>query len=48
MIAIGKRGAKEKLSAEMQEREAPSPRRPLQQTIAEGKFASNLVHLEKK
>jgi nitroreductase len=48
MIAIGKKGAKEKLPKEMQEREFPSERRPIQQSIAEGKFAPHLLHAEKK
>jgi len=47
MIVIGKQGPKEKLSPELQAREAPSPRRPLSGTIAEGKFAPNLLHFEK-
>jgi nitroreductase len=48
MIAIGKRGPKEKLPAGLQEREAPSDRRPIGKSIAEGKFAPHLVHLETK
>jgi hypothetical protein len=48
MIAIGKKGPKEKLPAEIQERESPNDRRPLKETIAEGKFAPHLIHLEKK
>ncbi|HEX4141854.1 MAG TPA: hypothetical protein VHY09_16010, partial [Candidatus Methylacidiphilales bacterium] len=48
MIAIGKKGPKDKLPAGLQEREAPSPRRPIRETIAEGKFAPHLIHLEKK
>ncbi|HEY4476148.1 MAG TPA: nitroreductase family protein [Candidatus Paceibacterota bacterium] len=38
MIAIGKRGKKEDLPKEMQEREMPSDRRPLHEIIMEGKF----------
>jgi nitroreductase len=38
MIAIGKPGKKEDLSAELQERETPSDRRPLSEIIMEGKF----------
>lgn len=38
MIAIGKPGNKEDLSPELQEREAPSDRRPLQEIIMEGHF----------
>ena len=48
MIAIGKKGPKEKLPTETQKSEAPNSRRPLQETIAEGKFAPHLIHLEKK
>ena len=48
MIAIGKPGPKEKLPSELQEREFPNARRPLTETIAEGKFAPHLLHLEKK
>jgi len=38
-IAIGKRGDKTLLSASLQEREQPSPRRPLAELVAEGGFA---------
>ena len=38
MIAIGKRGKKEDLPKEMQERESPSVRKPLKDIIMEGKF----------
>ncbi len=38
-IAIGKRGDKSQLPAGLQEREQPSPRRPLGELIAEGEFA---------
>ncbi len=38
MIAIGKRGKKEILPKEMQEREQPSDRRPLKEFVMEGKF----------
>jgi len=38
MAAIGKRAPKEKLPAEMQEREAPSSRKPLNEIIISGKF----------
>jgi nitroreductase len=47
MIALGKEGPKEALPPEIQEREKPSPRRPLNETIAEGKFSSALVHVKK-
>ena len=47
MIAIGKQGPKEALAAELQEREAPSPRRPLRESIVEGKFSPALFHAEK-
>src|SRR3989338_7647285 len=38
MVAIGKRGRKEDLPKEMQEREIPSERKPLKDIIMEGKF----------
>jgi len=38
MIAIGKRGRKEDLPKELQERETPSIRKPLKDIIMEGKF----------
>jgi nitroreductase len=38
MIALGKRGRKEDLPKEMQEREMPSDRRPLQEILMEGTF----------
>jgi nitroreductase len=38
MAAIGKKAPKDLLSKELQEREAPSPRRPLQEIIMEGGF----------
>jgi len=40
MCAIGKRGKKEDLPADMQEKEAPSDRRPLKEIVFEGKFSS--------
>jgi len=48
MIAIGKKGPKEKLPLEAQKSEAPNSRRPITESIAKGKFAEHLVHLEKK
>jgi nitroreductase len=48
MIAIGKQGPKEKLPPELKEREQPNERRPLHESIVEGKFAPTLVHSEKK
>lgn len=38
MVAIGKKGEKERLAAELQQREAPSSRKPLDEIIMEGKF----------
>ena len=38
MAAIGKRGKKSDLPAELQEREMPSQRKPLKEIIMEGKF----------
>jgi nitroreductase len=40
MIAIGKRGPKEKLSAELQSREVPNTRKPLSDIVMEGKFGN--------
>ena len=39
LVAIGKKGAKEKLAPELQQREAPSDRKPLSEIVMEGKFA---------
>lgn len=44
MIAIGKRGPKEKLSLELQAREMPNSRKPLSDIVMEGKYG-NKVHL---
>lgn len=38
MIAIGKKGKKDILPAEIQKREAPSPRKPLSEIVMEGKY----------
>jgi nitroreductase len=38
MIAIGKRDRKDKLPSGLQERETPSPRKPLEQMIMKGRF----------
>jgi len=38
MVAIGKRGPKEKLSTELQAREVPNVRKPLSEIVMEGKF----------
>lgn len=43
MVAIGKRGPKERLSAELQQREIPSDRKPLSELIMEGKFGNKTV-----
>lgn len=40
MIAIGKRGPKEKLSPELQAREIPNTRKPLSEIVMEGKFGN--------
>jgi nitroreductase len=39
MVAIGKRAPKEKLPKELQEKEAPSTRRPLSEILIHGKFS---------
>lgn len=41
MVAIGKRGPKEKLSPELQAREIPNTRKPLSEIIMEGKFGNH-------
>ncbi|WP_066190696.1 MULTISPECIES: nitroreductase family protein [Gracilibacillus] len=38
VIAIGYQDAKEKLAEKLQQREAPSPRRPLAETVFEGEY----------
>lgn len=38
MIAIGKPGTKERLPKELQEKEVPSQRKPLQDIVSKGKF----------
>ena len=48
MIALGKVGTRESLPKELQEREAPSDRRPVAESIAEGKFSAHLLHAAKK
>jgi hypothetical protein len=48
MIAIGRQGPKEALPPEVQARENPNSRRPLTETVAEGKFRDSLLHEEKK
>jgi nitroreductase len=47
MLALGKEGPKEALSPKNQEREKPNQRRPLSETIVEGKFSPALVHSQK-
>jgi hypothetical protein len=47
MIALGRQGPKEALPKELQEREAPSDRRPVDESIANGKFTAKLLHREK-
>jgi len=42
MAAIGKPAPKEKLPPELQKREAPSPRRPIEQFIMNGKFEKRI------
>lgn len=45
MIAIGKRGPKEKLSPELQTREIPNTRKPLSEIVMEGKFGNKVESL---
>jgi nitroreductase len=40
MVAIGKRGPKEKLSPELQTREIPNTRKPLSEIVMDGKFGN--------
>ncbi|MDE1840920.1 MAG: nitroreductase family protein [Thaumarchaeota archaeon] len=40
MVAIGKRGSKEKLSPELQAREIPNTRKPLSEIVMDGKFGN--------
>ncbi|TRZ78798.1 MAG: nitroreductase [Nitrosopumilales archaeon] len=44
MIAIGKKGLKEKLSPELQTREIPNTRKPLSEIVMEGKFGNKVEH----
>jgi len=48
MIALGKIGPKEALPAQFQEGETPNQRRPVLESIVEGKFSPKLIHLEKR
>lgn len=41
MIAVGKKGKKEDLSEVLQEREVPSLRKPLEETVFHGRFQSS-------
>ncbi len=45
MIAIGKRGPKEKLTPELQTRETPNTRKPLSEIVMEGKFGNKAKSL---
>ena len=45
MVAIGKRGPKEKLSPELQTREIPNTRKPLSEIVMEGKFENKAKSL---
>ena len=47
MVALGRQGPKEALPSQLQEREMPNQRRPLAESVVEGKFQSKLIHLEK-
>jgi nitroreductase len=44
MIALGKQGAKDSLPEQLQAREEPNQRRPIAESICEGKFAAHLLH----
>ena len=43
MIAIGKLGQKENLPRDLQEREYPSNRKPLEEIVMEGKFIGRSI-----
>jgi nitroreductase len=45
MVAIGKRGPKDKLSPELQTRETPNTRKPLSEIVMEGKFGNKAKSL---
>lgn len=45
MIAIGKRGPKERLTPELQARETPNTRKPLSEIVMEGKFGNKAKSL---
>ena len=45
MVAIGKRGPKEKLPAELQAREIPNDRKPLSEIMMEGRFGNKVESL---
>ena len=45
MIAIGKRGPKERLTPELQARETPNTRKPLSELVMEGKFGNKAKSL---
>ena len=38
MVALGKRGSKERLPQKLQEREFPNDRKPLYEIVMEGRF----------
>ena len=48
MAALGRQGPKAALPENLREMESPSPRRPLAETVAEGKFSCNLLHAKKQ
>ncbi|MGI0018267.1 MAG: nitroreductase family protein [Nitrosotalea sp.] len=45
MVAIGKRGPKDKLSSELQTRETPNTRKPLSEIVMDGKFGNKAKSL---
>ena len=48
MIALGKQGARDSLPEQLRSREEPNQRKPVAESIAEGKFAAHLLHAQGK
>ncbi len=47
MVAVGKQGSKESLPEKLKAVESPNTRRPISESIAEGKFVDTLLHFIK-
>jgi hypothetical protein len=48
MVAIGKRGPREKLPEKLQKSEEPNSRRPLQEIVFDGAFGKTIASLNGK